>query len=300
MDRRKFLKLTGVAATCSLICGPDETFATTVEKEMPCKPCAQIGKLIDISLCTGCRKCEKACAETNKLPEPFMIDQNGKGYRTETDIDSFTVVSEYKTDLEGVSPPTNEPGKVFVKRQCMHCLQPACAAACLVKAMYKTPDGPIIWRGEKCMGCRYCMLSCPFDVPKFEYGSINPRIRKCVLCYETNIQNNKVPACVQACPVEAIEFGERAKLLDIAKTRIYSDPKYVRYIYGENEAGGTGVLYISKVPFEQIGFKTDIGTVPYPEYTKPFLYSVPLVLLLAPTLMAGIAKSRGAVHHDED
>jgi Fe-S-cluster-containing dehydrogenase component len=285
MDRRKFLKFTGLAATTSLLYGPGETFAAPDKKIA-----GQMGMLIDISLCTGCRKCEKACSEINGMPEPDI--QKGSAYKTVTTPEAFTVVSEFQTDLEGVSPPTNEPGKVFVKRQCMHCDQPACASACLVKAMYKTPEGPVTWRGSKCMGCRYCMLSCPFDMPKFEYSSNNPRVLKCVMCYEKRLLDGKVPACVEACPVEATEFGMKHKLLDVAKTRIYNDPKYVRYIYGEKEAGGTGVLYISKVPFQQLGFPMDIGTVSYPEFTKPFLYSVPVLLLLAPTLMAGIARAR--------
>ena len=295
MARRKFLKLTGLTATTGLLCGPEETFSSTAKRGTA----GQVGMLIDISLCTGCRKCEKACSEINGMPAPDI----GKGspYKKVTGPYAFTVVSEYQTDLEGVSPPTNEKGKVYVKRQCMHCDQPACASACLVKAMYKTPEGAVTWRGEKCMGCRYCMLSCPFDMPKFEYSSANPRVSKCIMCYEKRLQEGKVPACVEACPVEAVEFGMKHKLLDIARTRIYSDPKYVRHIYGEHEAGGTGVLYISKVPFEQLGFRTDVGTVAYPEYTKPFLYSVPLVLLLAPTLMAGISKARkkSASHHEE-
>jgi len=294
MDRRKFLKLTGLTATTGLLYGPEETFASTAKKNIA----GQMGMLIDISLCTGCRKCEKACSDVNGLPAPDI--DKGSAYKQVTSPEAFTVVSEYQTDLEGVSPPTNEKGKVFVKRQCMHCDQPACASACLVKAMYKTPEGPVTWRGDKCMGCRYCMLSCPFDMPKFEYSSANPRVSKCVMCYEKRLEEGKVPACVEACPVEAVEFGMKHKLLDIARTRIYNDPKYVRHIYGEHEAGGTGVLYISKVPFAQLGFRTDVGTVAYPEYTKPFLYSVPLVLLLAPTLMAGISRARKSASHDEE
>ncbi len=194
-----------------------------------------------------------------------------------TTVDQWTVVNRYET----------EKGEVFVKRQCMHCNQPGCVAACLVKAMEKRKEGPVTWE-TNCMGCRYCMPSCPFEIPKFEFHSANPKIQKCNLCWE-RLKKGEKPACVENCPEEALLFGPRRELLEEARRRIYQKPgNYIPHIYGEHEVGGTGILYLSKVPFEQIGFRTDLGTTPYPEYTKGFLYAVPLVLLLWPSFLIGV------------
>ena len=154
--------------------------------------------------------------------------------------------------------------------------------------MHKTVEGPVIWRESKCMGCRYCMVSCPFEIPKFEYDEWNPKIQKCNMCWE-RLQEGKIPACVQACPVDALMFGQKRDLLETARVRIYNHPQqYVHHIYGEHEVGGTGYMYLSAAPFEQLGFRTDLGTTPYPEYTKQFLYAVPLVFMLAPALLLGM------------
>jgi Fe-S-cluster-containing dehydrogenase component len=184
--------------------------------------------------------------------------------------------------------PAKEKGEVFVKKQCMHCYQAACASACPTEAMEKTKKGPVTWDGDKCIGCRYCMTSCPFDMPKFEYGEWNPKIQKCTMCFE-RLAEGKKPACVAACPTDALMFGTRVKNLEIARHRIYSHPdKYVHQIYGEHEVGGTGYIYLSAVPFDQIGFRTDLGTTPYPEYTKEFLYAVPMVLFGVPAFLLGL------------
>jgi Fe-S-cluster-containing dehydrogenase component len=196
-----------------------------------------------------------------------------------TDDKHWTVVNRYQTDQ----------GEVYVKKQCMHCLAPACASACLTKAMHKTPEGPVDWTPSRCMGCRFCMISCPFDMPKFQYHSANPRIEKCVMCVE-RLAEGKRPACVENCPAGALTFGPRAELLEEAKQRIYAAPEsYVRQVYGEREAGGTSWLYLASVPFEQLGFDPAIGETPYPMYTREFLYAVPLVEILIPTLMLGLS-----------
>ena len=132
------------------------------------------------------------------------------------------------------------------------------------------------------------MIACPFDIPKFEFNSPNPKIQKCRMCYEL-MQEGEKPACVANCPAEALLFGKRRDLLEIARTRIYTQPEnYYHAIYGEHEVGGTGVIYLSSVPFEELGLRTDLGTVPYPEYNKTFLYSVPAVLVLWPAFLLGL------------
>jgi formate dehydrogenase iron-sulfur subunit len=275
--RRKFLQFTGAAAGASLLLGPKNAFAVTAEKDTS----QQYAMLNDTTRCTGCQACERACCEKNGLPAP--AEKPEACYERKTGTEALTVVNATATGNKSI---------IFSKTQCMHCDQPACVSACLVNAMYKTAEGPVIWQEDKCMGCRYCMIACPYDVPKFEYGSINPRIRKCVMCYD-RIGEGKMPACAEACPQEAILFGKRGHLLDIARKRIYDHPAdYVHHIYGENEVGGTNMLYLAAVPFEQLGFKTNLGTTPYPEYTKTFLYSVPLALLLAPSFMLGLRQAR--------
>jgi len=172
----------------------------------------------------------------------------------------------------------------------MHCSQPACTAACLTKAMLKTKEGPVIWRANKCMGCRFCMVSCPFEIPKFEYHSPVPKIQKCNMCWERQ-QAGKIPACVEACPVTAIIFGKKREVLQEAMAQMYKQPdRYHRErLYGEREVGGTGWMFLSPVPFDQLGFRTDLGTTAYPEYTKEFLYAVPVILALWPPMLWAVS-----------
>lgn len=273
MDRRGFLKLTGAAGAALAAPSAAEAVDPEHAKEF-------IGVLVDTTRCIGCRSCEVACGEAHGLHVPDVQTDGALDAERTTSTRQRTVVNRYDTD----------EGEVFVKKQCMHCWQPACASACLTNAMYKTHDGPVIWRESKCMGCRYCMLSCPFEIPKFEYDSPVPKIEKCTMCWD-RLEQGEIPACVQACPVDALMFGRKRDLLEIARVRIYNHPdRYLHHIYGEHEVGGAGWLYLSQVPFDQLGFRTDLGTTPYPEYTKEFLYSVPVVFLLAPTLLAGLSR----------
>jgi len=273
MDRRSFLKAVSFG-----IAGLTTPFAAT--KRAHAKHSLSddfVAVLVDTTRCIGCRSCEEACAEAHHLPIPDVSDDSVFKKRRQTSTSQLTVVNRYRT----------EKGDIFVKKQCMHCNEPACAAACLVKAMQKRKEGPVTWQ-DNCMGCRICMVSCPFDIPKFEYNSWNPRIQKCDFCWE-RLMRGEEPACVEACPQEALVFGKRKELIEEAKRRIYQNPdKYYHHIYGEHEVGGTGWLYISAVPFEQIGFKTDVGTTAYPEYTKGFLYAVPFVLILWPAFLTAI------------
>lgn len=234
------------------------------------------GMLYDSTRCLGCRACERVCAKAHDLPEP--TDELKAGVLRKTSEKQRSVINNCVTSK----------GEVFVKKQCMHCNEPACAAACLTQAMYKTKEGPVIWRGEKCMGCRYCMVSCPFDVPKFEYHSANPKIQKCDLCYD-RIKEGKIPACAEACPGDALTFGTRRELIAEARKRIFENPKdYHNQIYGENAAGGTGYLGLASVPFSELGFNAKIQNSSYPALSKGFLYSVPSVFVLLPPLLLGI------------
>ncbi|MDY6842909.1 MAG: 4Fe-4S dicluster domain-containing protein, partial [Thermodesulfobacteriota bacterium] len=276
INRRKFLKLagTGLAGAASgSILTPHKLKAGEIAETKEF-----VSVLVDTTRCIGCRSCEVACAEANNLPIPDIDDESVFEKERKTSVTQLTVVNRYET----------EKGEVFAKKQCMHCNQPGCTAACLVKAMKKREEGPVTW-SSNCMGCRLCMVSCPFDIPKFEYHSAVPKILKCTLCWE-RLQQGEQPACVEACPMEALTFGTRREMIDEANSRIYQEPeKYVHQIYGEYEVGGTGYLYLSSVPFDQIGFKTDLGTIAYPKFSTGFLYSVPIVLLLWPAFLMGVS-----------
>lgn len=278
VDRRGFLKIAASVGCASLVGSPRRAHAAVKPHGRETRA---VGVLVDTTKCIGCRSCEAACNEVNKLPKPkvSLYDQSvfEKGRRT--DAKTYTVVNAYPSPEEG--------GRITVKAQCMHCQEPACASACFVNALEKTPEGTVIYHENRCVGCRYCMVACPFTMPKFEYEKAVPAIRKCTFCFARQ-QEGKLPACVEACPVEALKFGKRDDLLDIAKTRIYKNPdQYVHHIYGENEVGGTSWLYISKVPFEEIGFRTDLGVTPYPTFTQGFLSAVPLVLIIWPAMLMG-------------
>lgn len=284
INRRGFFKVLGVTGA-ALATGTqlNATPKLSSTKEFS-------GVLYDVTRCVGCRSCEYECATANNLPEPPGDIEPGR----KTDEKSRTVVNEYNTSK----------GVLYAKVQCMHCNEPACVAACLTQAMYKTEEGPVIWRGNKCMGCRYCMVSCPFDIPKFEYFSANPKIEKCTMCFENKVQNGGIPACVEGCPNEALVFGTRRELIKEARKRINDQPDaYYDHIYGEHEAGGTSFLYLSPVPFEELGMRTNIQSSSYPELTKTFLYSVPTIFVLVPALLAGIhqaTKNNGLKDEDHE
>lgn len=285
IDRRNFFRAVG-ASGVSLALGEQISAATKNDESTD-----TYAILYDSTKCVGCQSCEYACAEANNLPEP------SEGIEADlmrlTNENRRTVVNAFNT----------AEGEITIKHQCMHCLEPACVSACLTQAMYKTPEGPVIWREDKCMGCRYCMISCPFDVPKFEFHSPNPKIVKCDMCY-TRTQQGLLPACAENCPAEAILYGKRSELLREARKRIVENPElYNDYIYGEKEAGGTGFLYLASVPFEELGFKTNIQKSSYPALSKSFLYSVPFVFVLWPTLLLGIheaTKNNHSKNTDED
>lgn len=265
----------------------------------------RFGMLSDLTRCIGCRRCEAACNKANNLPPPetsfedtSVFEEKRKPYVT--DVQSYTAVNRYQVN-----------GKtVYRKVQCMHCDEPACVSACPVAAMKKSKEGPVIWDEKLCIGCRYCIIACPFYVPAFEYSSaFNPRIQKCFMCYQ-RISNGLVPACAEACPMEAITFGKRSNLIKFAKLRIWGEPdKYIEHVYGEEEAGGTGWLYISDVAFSDLDFPTDIGTTSFPKLTKDFLSMVNLTLVAWPALLGGFylasnRRQQQEVHdertHEED
>lgn len=215
-------------------------------------PPDSVGVLIDTTRCVGCRACMAACRRAAGLE----ADDRTPGHEL---WDAPTTLNDRTPTLVKYASSTR--GDAFVKVQCMHCVDPACASACMLGALSKGPDGAVTWDGDYCVGCRYCQVACPFGVPAFEWSSATPRIVKCDLCAERRAEG-KAPACCEACPRDALTFGRRAELLEEAHQRICRDPdRYVPYVYGERDMGGTQVLYLAEVPFDELGLPVN-GTRP--------------------------------------
>lgn len=242
------------------------------------------GVLHDDTLCIGCRTCEAACNKVNELPVPHtpFTDLKVLEARRRTDDKAYTVVNKYAPDGAQGRP-------VFRKNQCNHCLEPACASACFVEAFTKTPTGAVVYDASVCVGCRYCMIACPFEIPAYEYdNAFTPVIRKCTMCHP-RVVDGKLPGCVESCPTQALTFGRREDLLKVARERIRKFPeRYIDHIYGEKEMGGTSWLYISGASFSDVGLREDLGVTPAPSLTKGALGAVPMVVGLWPVLLTGI------------
>lgn len=223
--------------------------------------------LTDLTKCIGCEACTLACKEINGLP--------AGGGRDHLSATTWTAIER----RDGVN----------IRRQCFHCEQPTCVSVCPVAALQKTAEGPVIYLEDRCMGCRYCVLACPFEIPKYEWDARLPKVQKCIMCYDKRVKEGKQPACTSVCPTGATIFGERAELLEVARQRIRTNPDlYLNHIYGEHEAGGTSVLYLSDVPFEQLGFKAARADMAYPMLTWQILSQIPSIVSVGGVAMFGI------------
>ncbi len=232
-----------------------------------------IAILNDTTRCTGCEKCVAACKEEYELGR----DRPWRAQGAVSDLSS----TRYTTIVR-------RPDEHYVRQQCRHCLEPACVSACLVGAMQKTPEGPVVYDADRCMGCRYCLAACPYGIPRYEWDQRVPYVTKCTMCIE-RVRRGDIPACVDACPEEATMFGTRAELLAEAHRRIDENPgKYQPRVFGEHEIGGTSVLYISDIPLDFLAWKPDLGTQPLPERTWAALHKVPPLMLGMGGLMTGI------------
>ena len=275
LTRRKFLSLSMLAG-CSAIGLPAKAHATNEFKGWP----GSYGMLTDLTACVGCRSCEKACNEENNMPSPERPFDDGSLFNEQRwpSAKALTVVNRYDNPGDSSSP-------VFRKIQCNHCLEPACATACPIHAYTKTAEGAVTYNPDLCFGCRYCVIACPFNMPAYDYESaFEPKIIKCFFCYE-RIKEGKLTACADACPAGALTFGRRKDILKLARKRINDNPKkYIDHIYGENEVGGTSWLYISSVPFEQLGFPTNLPSKPLIELSRGYLSSVPVIFTTFPAI----------------
>ncbi len=227
------------------------------------------GILYDSVLCVGCRACEQACSARWKLPYNDRIAAEEK-----TSAHKLTTIRTF--------------GERYSRKLCMHCNDPACGSVCPVGALEKTAAGPVVYHSDRCMGCRYCMTACPFQVPSYEWNARLPLVKKCDMCSD-RVGFGGVTRCSEACPVEATITGERDDLVKIAQKRMDEAPgQYHPAIYGLQEVGGTSVLMIGAVPFDQLGFRTDLPKEALPQYTWAALKHIPNVVVMGTVLMGGI------------
>ncbi len=261
-SRRRFLKLVGVAAGAAVVeavvpGGTTEASASERVQELAREHASDPALLIDVSRCSGCGACVTACKLQNGLR--WREDQPWLGPDAELASVNWTAVRTVDAGARGTIR--------YVKGQCMHCLEPACASACPVKALRKQPVGAVTYDVNRCIGCRYCLMACPFGVPTFEWDRPISKVSKCDLCFE-RVSRGEATACAAACPTKAITFGRRGELLEEARSRISAEPaRYRPHVYGETEVGGTSVLYLSDVPFSELGLAQGLPERPLPDYT---------------------------------
>ena len=261
ITRRAALKgmLVGGAAIAGV--SSSEPLASAATRPIP--PDDAVGLLYDATLCIGCKACVVACQDANGLPR----DPTGRGPSYDAPVD----LSQRAKTVIKLSRDGDEHS--FFKAQCMHCVDPACAAACMLGALKKREFGIVTYEPDLCVGCGYCEVACPFNVPKFEWAKTAPKIVKCELCKE-RLGQGLEPACTTVCPRKAVIFGKRAELLIEAKRRIAAEPdRYVPKVFGETDGGGTQCLVLSHVPFEKLGLPT-LGEEPAPQLARSIQHGV--------------------------
>ena len=270
LRRRDFLKLTAAGpvafaaaatlpASAHASAAPDDAFDDAY------------GVLVDTTFCIGCRKCEWGCNEANDVPRRARTEFDDKSVTTShrrPDAAAYTVVNQ-------IAAPPETPQPVYAKVQCMHCNRPACASACIVGALRKQPEGPVTYDAWKCIGCRYCMVACPFQIPGYEYAkALQPRVMKCGFCAERITKEGRKPACVENCPNEALTFGRRRELRSLAHQKAVASPgRYLDHLYGETEVGGTSWMYLTGIDFARADLPP-LGSRPVPELTEKIQHGV--------------------------
>ena len=227
------------------------------------------GVLYDSTMCVDCKLCEKACAEHHNLPY------------------NDAVASEEKLSAHKLTAVTTH-GDKFMRRLCMNCLEPTCVSVCPVAALQKTSNGPVTYDSTRCMGCRYCMFACPFQVPTYQWNSRLPIVKKCDMCAD-RVGAGLPTECAAACPTGATKFGERDDLIAEARQRIASNPgQYYQHIYGLEEVGGTAMLLLASVPFEQLGVRAGLPHTPLPLLTWRALSEIPNIVTVCGVLLGGV------------
>jgi len=304
LDRRRFLQVGLAAASFATPSGAQAAQAPGAPPE-PAGAAADadhVGVLNDTTLCIGCRECEAACNRRNHLPRtaaPFSDRDVLRTFRRPTDT-AFTVVNQFQGSP---SPDQAALLQTYCKVQCMHCLNPSCVSACIVGAMTKARDGSVVYNPTICLGCRYCQVACPFEVPAYEFNEpLVPRVRKCELCSDRVKGTGANPACAASCPTEALVFGRRADLLAMAKERIARRPdRYVNHVYGEHEVGGTSWMYLTGRPVQEVGL-LPLPSTPPPERTEEIqhgIFKYGIIPITVYSVLAGVMWVTHRHHPDE-
>jgi len=265
-----------------------------------------VGMLYDSTVCTGCKACVSACKQHNEMPPSFSSNDQLWDNPLDNDAKTLNIIKLYK-DGTGEVKDREKDGHAFVKRQCMHCVDPACVSACPVSALKKDDkNGVVTYNKDACIGCRYCQIACPFDVPKFEFDKAFPQIRKCQLCSH-RLEKGQIAACAEFCPTGANIFGKVEDLLAEAKKRLAYKPgeyrqypveridgkhtterlvtPYVPRVYGEQDGGGTQVLILAGVPSDKIGLPR-LGPEPVARRSETIQHSI-YKGLIAPMVFLG-------------
>jgi Fe-S-cluster-containing dehydrogenase component len=294
VNRREALKaLLGGTAVAALATSTAHVAQADSETVQPLGDA--VGLLYDATKCIGCRACMPACENANGLT-PDRGDSGGL-YMQPRALNSQTknLIKLY------VAPDGHE--RSFFKQQCMHCVDPACVSGCTMQALHKEPHGVVGWDPNLCIGCRYCQIACPFNIPKFEWYKVNPKIVKCELCRHLVGKTQSQPACSKVCPTHAVIYGNRSDLLAEAHRRIHEKPGFYfeDRIYGELEGGGTQCLILSHVDFSNLGLPK-LGTESVPSHVRR-VTNVIYQGFLTPVVIYGglVAIIRGRwKHHLED
>jgi formate dehydrogenase iron-sulfur subunit len=297
LSRRRFLGLGAVGFGASLLTGRALPAGEASEKALPPgdpaeHPPPQSSVLVDLTRCIGCRACENACrVRQGRSPLPTERFGYGPG-EGRLSFTSWTFV-DFR-EVHGLSAAKT----IFpVKRQCMHCLEAACVSACPVAALHKSPRGSVVYAASRCIGCRYCMIACPFKVPRYEWNEgLTPRVGKCDFC-DDRVASGRSPACVAACPTGTLKFGTRPNILREAQARMHVNPDRYVSVYGDKVVAGTSWIYLSDVPMEQLGFRVDLPEYALPSLTWASLERVPAVVVTLGIVLAGVYRLRGRKSH---
>lgn len=272
LSRREFLKVASLALGGALLSSQKAAAATGHTD-----PDEYIGMLYDSTICTGCNACTEACRQWNGT-QPELDELGVHDAPKDLSGDTWTLIQLYR----------DEEGYAFVKRQCMHCVDPACVSGCPVHALQKNDLGAVTYDADRCIGCRYCMYTCPYDVPRFEWDEVLPEIHKCTLCND-RLRQGDGPACAERCPTGALIWGKRGDLIAEAEARIAANPdRYQPHVYGKEEAGGTGVLYLAGVPYQNLGLEP-FGPEPIPKLSEDTgKIVIPAIVFGGPFVLAAI------------
>ena len=322
MKRRDLLKGMAGGLALAALDAPRESSARTIQALPP----EALGILYDSTLCVGCNACMAACKEANHMPMESGDAQEIWDNPIDLSAKTLNIIKKYEDGSASRKDAVTD-GYAFIKRQCLHCVDPSCVTACPVSALTKDKENGIVsYNKDACIGCRYCQIACPYHIPKFEWDKAYPEIVKCQLCSHL-IEEGGISACCSVCPTGASLFGRVEELIEEArrrlqmtpgkqyaypvssinsgKTHTFTAPAYIRHIYGQEELGGTQVMYLSAVPFEKFGldafpkesFVSMSSGIQYAIY-KGMVY--PLVVLAALIFMVQKNKQVEAAHAQPD